>query len=112
VWRDVAGMLRSFEYAAAVVARELEADGEDHTAQLAYRGAEWAERNQESFLRAYAGRGLTSDERVLVDAYCIDKAAYECLYESRNRPGWIDIPLTALARLAVEAPDTGSDAAQ
>ncbi|MGZ4465915.1 MAG: maltokinase N-terminal cap-like domain-containing protein, partial [Nocardioides sp.] len=96
-WRDVAGMLRSFDYAPRVVERTW---GEDAGAeQRAYRAAEWAERNRTAFLEAYAGRELTADEQVLLAAYVADKAVYETVYEVRNRPTWVAIPLEAVARI-------------
>src|SRR5690606_20804571 len=53
-WRDVAGMLRSFDYAPRVVERTLgEGDANDDH-QRAYRAEEWAERNRTAFLEAYA----------------------------------------------------------
>ena len=58
-WRDVAGMLRSFDYAPRVVERTF--DDADHAAgeQRAFRAAEWSKRNRAAFLAAYAGRELT-----------------------------------------------------
>jgi maltokinase len=100
VWRDVAGMLRSFDYAAAVVERELGEGDPEATAKLSERADEWAQRNRSVFVEAYAGRGLSSFEQVLLDAYEVDKAVYECVYETRNRPTWVDIPLAAIARLS------------
>jgi maltokinase len=101
-WRDVAGMLRSFDYAPRVVERtwsgDVEDGGED---QRAYRAAEWADRNRSAFLDAYAGRALTDDEHTLLAAYVADKAVYEAVYETRNRPTWVAIPLEALARIGV-----------
>ena len=98
-WRDVAGMLRSLDYAARAVARDLSPTDDDEAAQIAYRAEEWVSRNTTAFLDGYVGhRGepLTGDERALVTAYVADKA----VYETRNRPTWLDIPLAALHRLA------------
>jgi maltokinase len=99
VWRDVAGMLRSFDYAPRVAAHQL-GDIDGGEAQRAFRAAEWSERNCRAFLDAYAGRELTEDEQVLLDAYVADKAVYEVVYEARNRPKWVPIPMAAIERLA------------
>jgi maltokinase len=103
-WRDVAGMLRSFDYAARSMNQDFE-HTEEEAAQLAYRGDEWVTRNSNAFLEGYAEElGPRSDEdEVLVRAYLADKAVYEVLYEARNRPGWIGIPLAAIDRLTQEA---------
>jgi maltokinase len=99
-WRDVAGMLRSFDYAPHAIARSLPEDDPDVASQRQHRAEEWAARNKEAFLRAYAGgRWLTPEEGTLVAAYVADKAVYECVYEARNRPSWLMIPLTAIARI-------------
>jgi len=99
-WRDVAGMLRSFDYAPHAIARSVEEDDPDAAAQREWRADEWAARNKEAFLTTYAGgRGLEPDEGALVAAYVADKAVYECVYEARNRPAWLPIPLTAIARI-------------
>lgn len=101
-WRDVAGMLRSFDYAPRVVQRTWAGDGEDDGGeQRAYRAAEWSERNRSAFLAAYAGREPTDDEQTMLAAYVADKAVYEAVYEARNRPTWVAIPLEALARIGV-----------
>jgi maltokinase len=94
-WRDVAGMLRSFDYAPRVAAMTVDGSGEGRE-QRAYRAAEWSARNQAAFLDAYAGRDLTEDEQTLLAAYVADKAVYECVYETRNRPSWLPIPMAAL----------------
>ncbi|MDN7120680.1 hypothetical protein INN71_04660 [Nocardioides sp. ChNu-153] len=99
VWRDVAGMLRSFDYAPRVVARTLEAPDEAIAEQRGYRAEEWAAHNRRAFLSAYAGRDLTPEEDALLTAYVADKAVYETVYETRNRPGWVGIPLAAIARI-------------
>lgn len=99
-WRDVAGMLRSFDYAPRAVERSAaDGDAEESLARRA-RAAQWVARNQEAFLLAYAGRELTEQEQALLAAYTADKAVYETVYETRNRPTWVPIPLEALERLA------------
>ncbi|WP_067440364.1 maltokinase N-terminal cap-like domain-containing protein [Nocardioides jensenii] len=99
VWRDVAGMLRSFDYAAAVVARSFAASDDTGNAQRAFHGDEWTQRNRDAFVTAYAGRALTDHERLQLAAYEADKAVYECVYEARNRPSWLGIPLAGVVRL-------------
>ena len=100
-WRDVAGMLRSFDYAPRVAERQADTTDDTGAGQRAFRAAEWAERNCSAFLAAYVGnRELTADEQTLLDAYVADKAVYEAVYEARNRPSWVPVPLTAIERLA------------
>ena len=100
VWRDVAGMIRSFDYAPRVVA--LTGAGFDAGAeadQRDYRAAEWSARNRAAFLDAYTtqrGDDLGGAAVTLLDAYLADKVVYEAVYEARNRPGWLSIPLAAL----------------
>lgn len=100
-WRDVAGMLRSFDYAPRVVMMTgFAADPAEGTEdQQSYRATEWSARNSTAFLAAYAGRDLTAEEQTLLSAYVADKAVYEAVYEARNRPTWVGIPLDALARM-------------
>ena len=98
-WRDVAGMLRSFDYAPQVALRSAASSDESGDEQRSFRAVEWSRRNGEAFLAAYAGRDLTAEEQQLLDAYVADKAIYECVYEARNRPTWLGVPLGALARL-------------
>lgn len=100
VWRDVAGVLRSFDYAPQVAARTADYGADNASAQRSYRATEWASRNCDAFLTAYTGRPLTDAEQALLAAYVADKAVYETVYEARNRPGWVSIPLAALARIA------------
>jgi maltokinase len=104
-WRDVAGMLRSFDYAAQSVVKDLYSAEAPHS-QIAYRAQEWVQRNRNAFLTGYAesrleagGEALTPTELTLIDAYEADKAVYEVVYEARNRPGWLDIPLAAVQRI-------------
>ncbi|HSS68623.1 MAG TPA: aminoglycoside phosphotransferase [Nocardioidaceae bacterium] len=101
-FRDVAGMLRSFDYAAGATLREF-GRGE----QLAHRAHEWSARNREAFLDGYGQatqQQLTAEAAVVIRAYEADKAVYEAVYEARNRPAWLPIPLHAIARLAAEEP--------
>ena len=101
-WRDVAGMLRSFDYAPhAVLHQHPDVDTDSISeleTMLEQRAEEWAHRARNHFLVAYGG-DLSAEERLLLDAYVADKAVYETVYEARNRPTWIDIPLAAVARI-------------
>lgn len=87
-WRDVAGMLRSFDYA-----RSGHADPGGEAALA------WARACRETFLQAYGG--VPARVAPVLTAYEIDKAVYEVVYEARNRPSWLHIPLAGLAN-AVE----------
>ena len=98
-WRDVAGMLRSFDYAARVVERSLSTSDETDAELIDTRAQEWSERNKNHFLFAYAGGQLSHEQQVLLSAYVADKAVYETVYETRNRPSWVAIPLQAVARI-------------
>lgn len=99
-WRDVAGMLRSFDYAPHAVAWSVPEEDSDVLEQRRHRAAEWAARNKRAFLKAYTDNDeLTPEQGVLVAAYVADKTVYECVYEARNRPSWLPIPLSAIARI-------------
>ena len=112
VWRDVAGMLRSFDYAAHAVIDDFNAD-EQANRQIAFRAKEWLERNQTAYLRGYTdnsgktdGNGLSTHQQTILQDYIADKAVYEAVYETRNRPTWLPIPLGAIARLTQADLDT------
>ncbi|MEU0136051.1 maltokinase [Streptomyces sp. NPDC006296] len=85
--RDVAGMLRSFDYAAR-----------SHHPW----NPEWAARCRTAYCEGYA-RAAGSDPRdapELLRAHETDKAVYEVLYEARHRPDWLPVPMAAIQRLA------------
>lgn len=98
--RDVAGMLRSFDYAARHATVTLH--GDDPRAVAAQ---DWSRQARAAFLAGYAAGGgrvngdSTGAQATLLRALEIDKAVYEVVYETLNRPTWVDIPLSALARL-------------
>jgi len=114
--RDVAGMLRSFDY---VARHRLLETGIDPAAnpQLAYRADEWATRNRTAFLDGYTTAALEADGinprtyPIALRAFEADKAVYEAVYEARHRPNWLPIPLASIARLteATASEQRGAD---
>ena len=104
--RDVAGMLRSFDYAARASFRTFLRYHPDAGPTLEPWVEAWESRAGEMFLSAYLkqlGEGdllpPTTSRDVLLEAFVLDKAFYELAYELGNRPDWVDIPLDGVLRL-------------
>jgi maltokinase len=94
--KDIAGMLRSFDYAARGQTVSPHTD-----AQHRYRAAEWAARNRTAFCDGYAAAAGIDPRRAdsLLRAFELDKAIYEVVYEHGHRPSWEPIPLQAVVAL-------------
>jgi len=105
--RDVAGMVRSFDYAQAVACREVAANGAARERALA-----WRDGLSDMFVHTYfAMVGDVEHEifplipadyrlrRTILDAFVLEKNLYELVYEMNHRPDWIEVPLEALIRL-------------
>lgn len=104
--RDLAGMLRSFNYAHCTALREG-VQGHEDTARLAPLARAWEEEVRRGFLEAYdeaaRGSGLYASfeaARGLLALFEMEKAFYELRYEINSRPGWVAIPLHGILALA------------
>ncbi|HEU0206332.1 MAG TPA: phosphotransferase [Pseudolysinimonas sp.] len=100
--RDLAGMLRSFDYVAHSIPAMTGVISLDPSIDEAALADDWVRRNQIAFLLGYGFE--RSDAMVaLLRAYEIDKAVYEVAYEADHRPDWMGIPLRALTALIAAA---------
>ncbi|MFD0313923.1 maltokinase N-terminal cap-like domain-containing protein [Streptomyces flavalbus] len=102
VLRDVAGMLRSFDYAARTALAELDgAAGPAQQLSRRRRATAWALRNRRAFCAGYAAAGGEDPtcRTAQLTAFEADRAVYEALYEARHRPHWLPVPLAAVHRL-------------
>ncbi|MES2832926.1 MAG: maltose alpha-D-glucosyltransferase [Pseudomonadota bacterium] len=118
--RDVAGLLRSFDYAAAFAIRSGSTDvGQDAATRCGELMDRFVPRASAAFLGAYhaaigatitgttaASTGQPSD---LLQFFIIEKAAYEICYEAANRPTWIGVPLQGLASIVEALLSPGSN---
>jgi len=104
--RDVAGMLRSFSYAAATKLNSDEFRPED-AAFLRAWAAFWNLWVSVSYLKGYfsAVRGALfmpksrAEVSLMLDIYLLEKAAYELGYELNNRPDWVSVPLEGILEI-------------
>lgn len=109
--RDVAGMLRSFSYAAAVALGRCTAERPMDHQRLQPYAEEWEAAAAAAFLSGYReGVGdcacwpaEAAQARQLITLFMLEKALYELRYELDHRPDWVGIPLAGL--LAMRAPD-------
>lgn len=107
---DVAGMFRSFHYAAHYGLLESRTVRPQDRETLGAFADIWATRADQVFITAYletAGKasfvpGDRTDLRLLLRSYAILKAMYELRYELNNRPKWAAIPLRGLLQLAAK----------
>jgi len=107
--RDVAGMIRSFHYAAhtalSMHRQTVRAEDVPLLEPWADHWARWiSSAYLQSYLQAADGALFIPDKRedteALLDAYLLEKAVYELRYELNNRPDWLPIPLEAVLALA------------
>lgn len=93
--RDVAGMLRSFDYAAGSTPGV---------------SSEWSASARNAFLDGYVATSGADLEAFLplLNAFELDKAVYEAVYEARNRPGWLAIPLRGIDQLVARRLDAST----
>lgn len=103
--KDVAGMLRSFDYAAATA---IQSENGEAASTYRYLASQWRDAVSAEFISAYrmhaAGSpGCPQDDESffrLLNFFLVQKALYEVVYEAANRPSWLPIPVEGLLKLA------------
>jgi len=109
--RDVAGLSRSLDYAAAAVLDPKSTTAahvsQEHRVAFVMQLRDAARR---AFMNAYRKSVGDAPNTDLLDFFLIEKAAYELAYEAANRPAWVSIPVQGLARLAARFLPTRSEA--
>jgi 1,4-alpha-glucan branching enzyme len=99
--RDLAGMMRSFDYAAATALRRSGAAFDDDLPQVLLA---WRNATRECFVRGYQNRAHQRVDPALLTLFELEKAIYEISYERANRPDWLPIPVGGIRRI-LEAMD-------
>jgi maltose alpha-D-glucosyltransferase/alpha-amylase len=104
--KDVAGMVRSFSYAAYAALFAFAVHAPDDYALLEVWADTWQHWASDAFLRGYrstlGGSPIAPDGEsfdALLHAFTMEKAVYELAYELNNRPDWVRVPLTGLQKL-------------
>ncbi|MEZ5833469.1 MAG: maltose alpha-D-glucosyltransferase [Dongiaceae bacterium] len=103
-FKDVAGMLRSFEYAEWAALFAFAEHDPESMVKLQPHAAEWRKCAQAAFLNGYydaigdcpSNPSKRAEATRLLDLFTLDKALYEICYEASNRPGWLRIPVTGM----------------
>jgi maltose alpha-D-glucosyltransferase/alpha-amylase len=107
--RDVAGMLRSFDYAVQTALRDQLKRGLDQAneARAQAFGRYWYAWVSAAFLGSYTSIAMkneiiasdTNEVAIMLDVWMIEKAVYELAYELNNRPDWLEVPALGLQAL-------------
>ncbi|WP_225774605.1 maltose alpha-D-glucosyltransferase [Pseudomonas sp. Marseille-Q5115] len=116
-YKDVSGVLRSFDYAAAMAVRSAQAvDSSTEAADARQRVADrYLAEARQAFIEAYGLASATlahawedpEGERAALELFSLEKAAYEIAYEAENRPSWLAVPLHGLfGLLAINGDNT------
>ena len=96
-FKDVAGMLRSFDYAAATAWNKLDKQVLPQKKDVETSLRSWIAKTRESFLNGYYAAGHSADgpetRQALLRFFTLEKALYEIVYEAQHRPDWLTIPL-------------------
>jgi maltose alpha-D-glucosyltransferase/alpha-amylase len=114
--RDVAGMLRSLDYAASAALDRFATRSGGLPDRVIEVTAAWRERSGREFIAAYVetARGMVSyprEEReaaALLNLFLLQKTLYEISYEAANRPSWITVPVRGLLELLDRAEEKGA----
>ncbi len=103
--RDVAGMLRSFNYAAETVLNHFALDQSFDMAKLEPEVRRWEALTRDAFLESYCAgvhcgdSSMRAETDTLIEFFTLEKAVYELLYELNNRPEWVALPARGLAQI-------------